>query len=261
MATMRVHAVQLSVDFAETPADRIERTVRLVRGQAGADLVVLPELWVQGAFGYATFPQDAEPLDGPVVAALSAAARDVGAWLHGGSIAERAEDGRLYNTCVVFSPDGALAATYRKIHLFGFSGGETTVLSAGTDPVTVDIDGVTTGLVTCYDLRFPELFRSLIDKGAGLFLVPAGWPDARVAHWSLLARARAVEDQAFVVGVNGVGAQGRVTLAGRSVIVDPWGAVLAEGGTVEDVLVAELDIASIAKTRADFPVLKDRRLR
>jgi predicted amidohydrolase len=257
---MRVHAIQLETSHDEAPDTRRDRAVALVRAQAGADLVVLPELWLPGGFAFETFADLAEPLDGPTVGALAGAARDLGGWLHGGSIVEQADDGRLFNTSVLLGPDGTLRAVYRKLHLFGFTGGETTVLSPGDEVVTVDFDGTTTALATCYDLRFPELFRAFVDRGAGLVLVPAAWPTPRIAHWSLLARARAVEDQSYVVAVNGCGQQGRLRLGGRSVVVDPWGVVLAEGGTDEELLVADLDLASVARTRADFPVLADRRL-
>jgi predicted amidohydrolase len=261
MTSMRVHAIQLESSLAEPPADRVDRALALVAAQRGADLVVLPELWVQGGFAFGTFAATAEPLDGPLVRRLADAARDLGAWLHGGSVVERAEDGRLYNTSVLLRPDGTLAASYRKIHLFGFSAGETSVLSSGTDVVTTDLAGTPTALATCYDLRFPELFRSFVDHGAELFLLPSAWPTPRIAHWSLLTRARAVEDQAYVVAVNGCGDQGgTLALGGRSVVVDPWGTVLAEGGDDEEVLVADLDLAQVAKVRADFPVLADRRL-
>jgi predicted amidohydrolase len=135
------------------------------------------------------------------------------------------------------------------------------VLTAGTDIVTADLDGTTVALATCYDLRFPELFRAFVDRGAELFLVPAAWPTPRIAHWSLLARARAVEDQAFVIALNGCGDQGAARLGGRSVLVDPWGVARAEAGEDEQVLTADLDLAEVAKVRADFPVLPDRRLR
>jgi predicted amidohydrolase len=257
---MRIHALQLSTDLAEPPDRRVERACALVRAQAGADLVLLPELWLPGGFAFGTFADLAEPLDGPLVARLSAEARRLGAWLHGGSMVERADDGRLFNTSLLLRPDGSLAATYRKLHLFGFSGGETTVLSAGSEVVTVDVDGTCVALATCYDLRFPELFRTFVDRGAELFLVPAAWPTPRIAHWSLLARARAVEDQAYVVACNGSGEQVGLRMGGRSVVVDPWGTVLAEAGEDEQVLAVELDLALVAKTRADFPVLADRRL-
>jgi len=260
MAGMRIHAVQLATDLSEPQPARVERAMALLRAQRGADVVVLPELWVQGGFAFRTFAETAEPLDGPIVGALSAAARDLGGWLHGGSIVERADDGRLYNCSLLFQPDGTLAATYRKIHLFGFSGGETTVLTAGTEVVTADVEGVTMALGTCYDLRFPELFRRYVDRGAEVFLLPAAWPTPRIGHWSLLARARAVEDQAYVVACNGTGEQDGLRLGGRSAVVDPWGVVLAEAGDDEQVLVVEIDPALVAKTRADFPVLADRRL-
>jgi predicted amidohydrolase len=257
---MRIHAVQLRTDLSEANENRIERATALVRAQRGADLVVLPELWVQGGFAFRTFADTAEPLDGPIVAALSKAAKDVGSWVHGGSIVERAEDGRLYNCSLLLRPDGGLEATYRKVHLFGFSGGETTVLTAGTDVVTADMDGLTVALATCYDLRFPELFRKFVDMGAELFLLPAAWPAPRIGHWSLLARARAVEDQAYVVACNGSGEQDGLRLGGRSLVIDPWGVVLAEAGDDEQVLVVDVDPALVAKTRTDFPVLADRRL-
>lgn len=256
---MRVHAVQLAVDLAEPIPDRIARVGALVRAQAGADLVVLPELWVQGAFAFADFERTAQPLDGPAVTALAEAARDLGAWVHGGSFVERADDG-LHNTAVLLRPDGTLAATYRKIHLFGFDGGETAVLTPGAELVTAEVGGFTVGLATCYDLRFPEMFRALLDKGAEVFVLPAGWPSPRVAHWRLLAQARAVEEQAYVVACNTAGEQGGVRMGGGSLVVDPWGVVLAEAGGAEEVVVADLDPALVARTRAEFPVLADRRL-
>ncbi len=257
---MRVHVVQLSVDLAEPVPDRVDRVSGLVRAQRGADLVLLPELWVQGAFAFPTFAQTAQALDGPAVRALREAARDIGAWLHGGSFVERDADGALHNTAVLIRPDGEVAATYRKIHLFGFDGGETTVLTPGTELVTADVDGTTVGLATCYDLRFPELFRALVDRGAQVFLLPAAWPAPRVAHWRLLAQARAVEEQAYVVAGNTAGEQGGLRMGGGSLVVDPWGVIVAEAGDGEEVLVADVDPDLVTRTRADFPVLPDRRL-
>jgi predicted amidohydrolase len=257
---VKVSAIQLATDESEPSGARVARAADLVRAQRGADLVVLPELWVQGGFAFSTFAETAEPLDGPTVGALSAAAADLGAWLHGGSIVERADDGRLYNCSLLFGPDGTLRATYRKVHLFGFSGGETTVLTAGTEVVTADLDGTKVALATCYDLRFPELFRAFVDRGAELVIMPAAWPAPRIGHWSLLTRARAIENQIYVVACNGCGEHDRMRLGGRSAVVDPWGKVLVEAGEDEETLVAELDLALVAKTRADFPVLADRRL-
>ncbi len=230
----------------------------LVREQAGADLVVLPELWTTGAFAFEEFGAQAEPLEGPTYEAMAKAASDAGVWLHAGSVPERAADGRLYNTSLVFSPSGDLAAAYRKIHRFGFDKGEAVLMGAGRELVTVRLPGTTLGVATCYDLRFPELFRSLVDAGAETLAVPAGWPERRRSHWTLLARARAVENQAFVLACGTAGTHAGVPQAGHSIVVDPWGEVLAEAGADEEVLTVEFDPAQVARTREQFPALKDR---
>ncbi|MFR9754833.1 carbon-nitrogen family hydrolase [Streptomyces sp. TR06-5] len=257
---MRTALVQLRVDSDEPPAARRERAAARVREQADADLVVLPELWPVGAFDYERFGAEEESAaDGPTARAMGAAARDAGVWLHAGSVVERAPGGELFNTSLVFSPDGALAATYRKIHRFGFDRGEATLMSAGTEPVTVEHPAATLGLATCYDLRFPELFRRLTDAGARAFVVPAGWPEARAEHWTLFARARAVENQAYVLACGTAGTHAGVPQAGRSLVVDPWGEVVAEAADAEEqVVTARIDTALVERVRETFPALKDR---
>lgn len=232
----------------------------LVREQAEADLVVLPELWTTGAFAYGRFATEAEPLEGPTYEAMAKAASDAGVWLHAGSIPERDPDGPLYNTALVFSPSGDLTAAYRKIHRFGFDKGEAVLMGAGQELVTVRLPGTTLGVATCYDLRFPELFRGLVDAGAETMVVSAGWPERRRAHWTLLAQARAVENQAFVLACGTAGTHAGVPQAGHSIVVDPWGEVLAEAGAGEEVLTVDLDPAKVAATREQFPALKDRLL-
>ncbi|MFH8404702.1 carbon-nitrogen family hydrolase [Streptomyces sp. NPDC018019] len=255
---MRASLIQMHVDLAEPANARRERAGSLVRERATSDLVVLPELWPVGAFAFETFADQAEPFEGPTYQAMSEAARDAGVWLHAGSFVERDTDGTLYNTSLVFSPDGRLAASYRKIHRFGFDKGEAVLMGAGDRVVTVPLPDTTLGLATCYDLRFPELFRQLADAGAQTLVIPAGWPARRRAHWSLLARARAVENQSYVLACGTAGTNGGVEQAGHSVVVDPWGEVLAEAGPYEEVLTVELDPAKVSKTRADFPALRDR---
>jgi predicted amidohydrolase len=252
--------VQMRVDADEPVVERRERAADLVRSLAGADLVVFPELWPTGAFAYDLFADEAEsPSDGPTARAMSAAARDAGVWLHAGSVVERDGGGDLFNTSLVFAPDGTLAATYRKIHRFGFDRGEATMMAAGATPVTVTHPSAVLGLATCYDLRFPELFRRLVDAGAQAMVVPAGWPEKRAGHWTLLARARAVEDQAYVLACGTAGTHAGVTQAGRSMVVDPWGEVLAAAdGNEEQVVRARLDLAEAARVREEFPALKDR---
>ncbi|MFD7642922.1 carbon-nitrogen family hydrolase [Kitasatospora sp. NPDC059795] len=257
---MRASLIQLAVSDTEPAAERRARAAALVRAQDGADLVVLPELWPVGGFAYDAWSDGAEPLDGPTAETMSAAARAVGCWLHAGSIVERDPDGPIYNTSLLFAPDGELVRTYRKIHRFGFDAGEAVVMGAGQEIVTVDAGFATLGLATCYDLRFPELFRALLDADAELLVVPAAWPARRAEHWNLLARARAVEEQAYVLACNTAGTHGGVEQAGRSLVVDPWGRVLAEAGPDEQVLTVEFDPAEVAECRAEFPVHRDRLL-
>lgn len=231
---MRASLLQIDVNEAESVDARRQRVAALVREQAGADLVVLPELWTTGAFAYEGFGAEAEPLEGPTYEVMAKAASDAGVWLHAGSIPERtASDsgsaagegplGPLYNTSLVFSPSGELAAAYRKIHRFGFDKGEAVLMGAGAELVTVRLPQTVVGVATCYDLRFPELFRGLVDAGAETFVIPAGWPERRRSHWTLLAQARAVENQAFVLACGTAGTHAGVPQAGHSIVVDPWG--------------------------------------
>ncbi|MET7604707.1 carbon-nitrogen family hydrolase [Streptomyces avermitilis] len=255
---MRASLLQIRVDEGESVDSRRQRVTSLVREQAGVDLVVLPELWTTGAFAYESFDAEAETLEGPTSDAMAKAASDAGVWLHAGSITERAPDGTLYNTSLVFTPGGELAATYRKIHRFGFDKGEAVLMGAGSELVTVRLPETTLGVATCYDLRFPELFRGLVDAGAETLVIPAGWPERRRSHWTLLAQARAVENQAFVLACGTAGTHAGVPQAGHSIVVDPWGEVLAEAGTDEEILTVEFDPAKVAVTREQFPALKDR---
>ncbi|MFJ3584581.1 carbon-nitrogen family hydrolase [Streptomyces sp. NPDC090127] len=255
---MRASLIQIAVDPDEPVVSRRARVADLVRAERGAaDLVVLPELWPMGAFAYESFAAESEPLHGPTYEAMAAAARDAGVWLHAGSIVEAAE-GELFNTSLFFSPAGELAARYRKIHRFGFDKGEAVMMGAGDELVTVALPELTVGVGTCYDLRFPELFRGLVDAGAQAFVVPAGWPARRRAHWTLLAQARAVENQAYVLACGTAGTHAGVEQAGHSIVVDPWGEVLAEAGPGEETLRVELDPARVTTTREQFPALKDR---
>ncbi|MFG2131022.1 carbon-nitrogen family hydrolase [Streptomyces sp. NPDC048751] len=263
---MRASLIQIAVDEQESVESRRRRVAALVREQAGADLVVLPELWTTGAFAYEGFGAEAEPLEGPTYEAMAKAASDAGVWLHAGSIPERApsesgsaaDEGALYNTSLVFSPSGDLVAAYRKIHRFGFDKGEAVLMGAGRELVTVRLPETTLGVATCYDLRFPELFRGLVDAGAQTLVVPAGWPERRRAHWTLLAQARAVENQAFVLACGTAGTHAGVPQAGHSIVVDPWGEVLGEAGAGEEVLSVEFDPSKVGVTREQFPALKDR---
>lgn len=272
---MRVHVLQVAYGDDEPVQKRIERVAAMVAQQSGADLVVLPELWGPTGFGYRAWPEHAETLDGPTVTTLAQAARSAQATVHLGSILERAPDGAtgaelgpdgrgLWNTGVLLSPQGDVVATYRKIHRFGFAGGEPAMIEAGEDVVTAPAPGAdgtgTLGLATCYDLRFPEQFRRLVDAGATVFVIPAAWPARRVEHWTLLGRARAIENQCAVIQCNTGGTHAGVAMGGRSQVVAATGEVLAEAGDGEEMLAVDVDLAAVHSWRADFPVLADRRL-
>lgn len=256
---MRVAAVQLLVTDDEAPSVRLAAAAGAVRAEArnGADLVVLPEMWLPGFFAFDDYATVAEPLQGPTVAALSKLAAETGVWLCAGSLVERSPDG-LHNTTLMFDQHGTMVASYRKIHLFGYGSRERQLLIRGTDVVTCDLGGVRVGLSTCYDLRFPELYRALIDAGAEVLAVVAGWPFPRVDAWRCLLRARAIENQAAVVGCNAAGRQGPAVFAGTSVAFNAWGTPLGELDDRPGVLRVDVDPEQIRSARTDFPALRDR---
>ena len=224
----------------------------------GAQFVVLPELWATGPFELPETVGAAQPFDGEFVHTMAACAAEQSVWLHAGSFLERTDDGLIFNTAVLFDDNGEVAATYRKRHLFGFDEGEAALIDAGDDIVVVDTPLGATGLATCYDLRFPEHFRLLLDAGAHVVALCSGWPVRRIHHWDVLAQARAVENQLWLLACNTAGISGEVPQGGHSVVVDPWGrCVWADDQPT--ILHADIDPAMPVKTRSEFPVLRDRR--
>jgi len=263
---IRVACVQMT--SRADKAANLETAERLVAQAAatGADVVVLPEKW--NTIGTAEeLHAAAEPLDGgESVEAMAGWARQHGVTLVGGSITERREGReKLSNTSLVFDSDGRLAATYRKIHLFDVEVGgvvyrESEAEEAGEEPVVVTVEDWGLGLSVCYDVRFPELYRILALEGAELVTVPAHFttPTGR-DHWHVLLRARAIENQCYVAAAAQVGETlpGKPAY-GRSLIVDPWGTVLAQAPDVETVIAAELDRARLEDIRAKLPSLRNR---
>jgi predicted amidohydrolase len=267
---MRAAAVQLN--STADKARNLDLAERLVRAAArdGAALVVLPEKW--SLLGDpATLLQGAEPLDGPTIDAARSWASELGIHLVAGSIAERVEGQRkAFNTSTLIGPDGELEAAYRKIHMFDVEVGgveyrESAHEEPGDEVVTAGLsgglEGITVGLTVCYDLRFPELYRILAVRGATVIAVPSAFTlDTGRDHWEVLLRARAIENQAFVVGANQIGpAAPHYRSYGRSMIVDPWGVVLGQAPDEECFVAAELDLEAQRRVRETLPSLANRR--
>ena len=239
----------------------------------GARLIGLPEVWEH--VGPATQKKAfAGPLEGRQLSPLRELCARRSVWCIAGSIAERAtaDQARIYNTTALISPSGALVAAYRKLHLFdvdipdGARYRESEAVAPGAQlPPVAEVDGLKIGLTVCYDLRFPELYRRLSDAGADILSVPAAFTAyTGRAHWEVLLRARAIENQAYVIAPAQVGrigppAENRFAF-GHACVVDPWGEVLADaGGEVESIALAAIDPARIAQVRRDLPALKHRR--
>jgi predicted amidohydrolase len=264
---MKVAAVQLN--SSADPASNRATADRLTRAAAadGARLIVLPEKWT--AMGEdEQLRAAAEPLEGPTLEWARATASELRVDLVAGSFCELVPgQPKLANTCVHVDPTGELRAVYRKIHMFdvevaGHTYRESDVEQPGDEIVlSSTADGVQLGLSICYDLRFPELYRILAVRGARVLVVPAAFTLATTRdHWEALLRARAIENQAFVIAANQVGAHpGGHRSGGRSMIIDAWGVVLAQAADAEGYITAELDIARQAEIRAQLPSLANRR--
>jgi deaminated glutathione amidase len=266
---LRAAAVQLNSNVDK--ARNLDAAERLVRAAAadGAELVALPEKWNLLAGGEGLLA-GAEPLDGPSLTGARGWARELGIHLLAGSIAERGGDEgeKASNTSVLIGPEGEDLAVYRKIHMFDVDAGgvsyrESEHELAGSEVVTGPVGELIAGLSVCYDLRFPELFRILALRGARLLTVPSAFTAATGRdHWEVLLRARAIENQAFVIAPNQVGeAPPHFASFGHSAIVDPWGAVLAMAPDEECFIAADLDLAAQDRVREELPSLANRRPR
>jgi deaminated glutathione amidase len=275
---MRVAVIQMSPTADK--GQNIAQARSLIEGVAArqtVDLVVLPEMWTCLGGGRAQKFDAAEPLPSPggtgseAYEFLRRAAAENGFYVHGGSIGEL-ESNRIFNTSLVFSPNGEELGRYRKIHLFdivtpdGQGYRESATFGAGEQVVTIDINGVKTGLAICYDLRFPELFWALRKQGAELIVLPAAFTlQTGKDHWEILLRARAIETQCWIAAAACIGVhrdadgEPRYTY-GHSLIADPWGHVIAKASDGLGWAVANMDRALMTKIRANMPVLEHRKL-
>lgn len=254
---MRISLVQMHVE-AGNPDANFERASGLMERAAAEkpDLIVLPEMWNTG-YALDMIDSIADPEGKRTRAFASGFCRRHGVNVAAGSIAERREDG-VYNTLRIFGRDGETAGEYDKIHLFRLMD-EDKHLRPGQRHGLAEIDGVRVGAMICYDIRFPELARTLALAGVRLLVVPAEWPHPRLEHWRTLLRARAIENQMYVAACNRVGSSNGTDFFGHSMIVDPWGEIVAEAGEEETILTAEIDLDLVEEVRRRIPVFEDRR--
>jgi predicted amidohydrolase len=269
---MKLALAQLEIEPGDVATNR-ERALAAVADAAAtdADLVALPEIFNVGYFSFDLYDRLSEGLEGPTLTALSEAAREHGIAVLAGSVVEDLAASReqgietpepegLANASVFLDDDGERRDVYRKRHLFGYESAESELLVPGDSLATVEYGDHIVGMTTCYDLRFPELYRRLVDAGATLVLVPSAWPYPRVEHWKLFGRTRAVENLLYVGAVNGVGSFDEADLLGRSAVYDPWGTTVAAAGDDSALVTATVDRAAVDDRRAEFPALDDRRL-
>jgi deaminated glutathione amidase len=261
-------AIQLNANGSR--AENVAKALQMIDKAAagGARLIVLPELF-NGYGDLAEVVAQAETIPGPTSEALCQRATQHGIWLCGGSLCERSDQpGRGYNTSLLISPEGRVVATYRKVHLFDVNvpGNvnvcESSHMLPGEPPKVVETELARFGTAICYDLRFPELFRRLSQQGMEVLLFPSAFTAATGKdHWHVLVRARAIENQCYVIAANQCGRHNeRLASFGHSLIVDPWGRILAEAGDEEMILTARLDGIRLASTREVLPALKNRKL-
>ncbi|GAA3721022.1 carbon-nitrogen family hydrolase [Salinicoccus jeotgali] len=261
MGDINVKVLQYQVEFGD-----FEGNLNKVRAQfeqetlEETDIVVLPEMWTSGYDLEHIAAHACHDLE-PALSFISELAQQYNVNIVAGSVANIKDDpDKVYNTAFVVDREGTLVYEYSKMHLVPMLD-EPKHLAAGDNKVeTFMIDGSKCGMVICYDLRFPELFRDLTLKGASIIFVPAQWPDARKKHWETLLSARAIENQCYIIGANTYGEMGGQTFAGRSMITDPWGEVISEAkGQSEAVVSGQIDSQEVARIRQEVPIFESRR--
>jgi len=252
---MKVYSVQLNTVWENKPATYEHASKLVLQAEPlPGSLIVLPETF---STGFST--NLAATAQGPALedeTFLSALTLKTKCTVMAG-IVSRLSPQKGRNESVTFGPDGKLVARYGKIHPFSL-GGETEVHQSGTEIVTFPLNGFNVAPFVCYDLRFPEIFRSAMDKGADLIVVIANWPVKRDRHWLTLLQARAIENLAYVVGVNRCGSDPQFYYSGRSVVVDPHGTIISDAGSEERVVTTEIDLELLQNWRRDFPALRDK---
>jgi predicted amidohydrolase len=253
---MRVASIQLKV-VEESKDKALEHASQMIRQCRGADLILLPELWNIGFMSFDRYRNEAETQEGPTLTLLRTLAKELSCHLHTGSFVEQRGD-RLYNSSFLLDPRGEILGSYQKIHLFTYQSQEAEILTPGTSITVIPTEFGNFGLATCYDLRFPEFFRKMLDQGAEFFLISSAWPYPRLEHWLLLNRTRALENLSCLISSNCVGINRGTQFVGHSQVVDPMGQIIAGSNDEECVVWAEMNRDIVLRARVEFPALKDR---
>ncbi|OMP68074.1 carbon-nitrogen family hydrolase [Domibacillus epiphyticus] len=254
---MKISCLQMDIAFG-SPHVNYERAASLLEQahKAGCKIAVLPELWTTG-YDLTRLDEIADKNAAKAKTFLSDTAKKYGMHIVGGSVANDTEDG-VKNTMIVVNNKGEVVKEYSKLHLFRLMN-EEKYLIAGDEDGLFELEGEKMAGFICYDIRFPEWFRKQVLNGARVLFVPAEWPLTRVDHWRTLLIARAIENQAYVIACNRSGSDPDNKFAGHSMIIGPWGEVIAEAGEAEELLVGEIDFAFIKEIRSRIPVFEDRR--
>jgi len=254
---LKISFAQMDISLGK-PGENLSKARDMAARAAvnGSDVIVLPELWSTG-YDLENAAAHSAPTDRGIFAEMSALARKHKIHVTG-SCLSLLESGQFGNTAVFFNPDGEMLGEYTKIHLFRLMD-EHKYLSAGENLTVVETSWGRSGLAICYDLRFPELFRAYALSGVKIVFIPAEWPHPRLSHWQTLLRARAIENQMYVVGCNRAGMSKDIHFCGHSCIIDPWGEIVAEADEDEELLTAEIEIDKVDEVRAKIPVFADRR--
>lgn len=256
MPILNVSLAQMTIKAGDPRANWAvmqEQTAEAAR--RGSELVVFPELWDNG-YALEKAKEFSSSLSTGLFAQVAALSRNANVFIVGSMLEKRGVG--VYNCAAVFSPRQGVLGAYRKIHLFGGMN-EPAYLSPGEAPLTLDLPWGRSSIAICYDLRFPELFRRYSAEGAKVLILPSEWPHPRLAHWRSLLIARAIENQMYIIACNRVGESLGTEFCGHSMIVDPWGDVVIEGGETETMLSVSINTDKVDEVRAKLPVLGDRR--
>jgi predicted amidohydrolase len=256
---MKVALLQMEIKEGDKEAN-INHALELIEKVAGVDFIMLPELWPVGYSYFKGWIDSAESLDGPIISTLKRKARELNAYIHSGSIVEK-RDGKYFNTSVLINPKGEIIAKYSKSHLFPLNSSEPMLVERGKDCSVVDTEFGKIGLAICYDIRFPEFFRFMTDRGAEIFAVCLGWQlTVRLMHYPIMVQSRAIDNQAYVLTCNAAGGSKQTPYFGWSMVVDPTGQIVAAGKIgEEDIVYAEINVETVRRVRKAFPYIYDSR--